>query len=862
MAKGTLKFGFIIQVFCATALSSTVLVGQSGVILTGFVQDQSGAAVAGVKIALIRGTSNSAQETTSGENGSFSFNDVSLGDYLLKAEAPGFDSHQEALTVGSQELRPFRIELKVESVKQRVTVTLDPEDEVSTSESNTASIKFDDDLLNALPTDPDDILPLINRFVLPATQGAEGTAVVVDGVEGTEVDVPSTAIRRGRINQNPYSAAFQRPGTGRVEITTKRGHRSHYEGQLAISARNAVFDARNAFAESTPDLDRRFVQAKLGGPLVGRRSSLYVAAESLMKDESTVVNAVTLTGPLIANVPTEERHYRTFTRLQWWPSDAHTLYGTYEFRNKSRQNDQVGGFHLPEQGISKRGYSHKLTFGDSAIFSGNSRNEFHLFFQREDGRNGGLATAPEIIVNDAFTGGPSQLFKQEKKQSFDLTDTVTYVYRKHLLLFGGKIRRDRVHSTDASNFGGTFEFSGLSQFAAGTPYVFRINQGSPEVAFTVYESSGFLQDEIRLRSSLTMTLGVRYSWQSKTSDRDNVAPRFALAFAAGGKKKTVLRMGAGIFYDDLPRAATERSLLFNGVRLRHLVISNPSFPNPFSADELNSPLPSVTRVAPDIQSPYLLDASGGVERELWHSNSLQLEYKFVRGVNLFRSRNINAPLPATGLRPDANFGNIDQIESTALLRGNALAVTFNGKIGRFFKPYAQYLFSRSTDDTSGTFSLPADNYDLRPEIGPSDFDRRHRLNLMGVVKVRQGFQVGTVLSLASGPPFNISTGMDDNGDSVANDRPFGTTRNTGRGPGRMQLDLRIKKLFTVSRLWNSERDHGTKHILEFSIDAFNVTNHTNVSGIVGVLSSPFFGHANSAETARRFQMSVSYGFPQ
>src|SRR5262249_40427174 len=149
---------------------------------------------------------------------------------------------------------------------------------------------------------------------------------------------------------------------------------------------------------------------------------------------------------------------------------------------------------------------------------------------------------------------------------------------------------------------------------------------------------------------------------------------------------------------------------------------------------------------------------------------------------------VNAPLPATGLRPAANFGNIDQIESSAQLRSHAIVATFNGKVGKFFKPYAQYLFSKGTNDTSGTFSLPANNYDLRPEIGPADFDRRHRFNLMGVMKLSQGFQFGMVLSLASGAPFDISTGMDDNGDSVANDRPFGTTRNTGRGPGMMQLD--------------------------------------------------------------------------
>src|SRR5262245_59424681 len=126
MAARKLKFAFIIQILCAMALSSTLLAGQSGLTLTGSVQDQSGAALAGVKIALIRGRSNLLQETTSGPNGSFSFNEVSQGNYLLKAEAAGFSSHQEALSIGLQELKPVRIELKIAPVTQNVSVTLDP----------------------------------------------------------------------------------------------------------------------------------------------------------------------------------------------------------------------------------------------------------------------------------------------------------------------------------------------------------------------------------------------------------------------------------------------------------------------------------------------------------------------------------------------------------------------------------------------------------------------------------------------------------------------------------------------------------------------------------------------------------------
>ena len=857
--KSHIRIGALSLCICVCVFRP--LLAQSRVTFTGVVQDESGAAVAGAKIALMRQISSQTLETTSGEAGRFSFEELSPGEYLLKAEASGFNPYEQILTVRPEVTEPFRLKLKVGSVKTQVTVTLDDEDEVSTAQTNTTSLRFSNDLLGGLPTNSEDILPVLDRFIVPGTQGAEGTAILVDGAEGTELDIPSEAISRIRINRNPYSAAFQNPGTGRIEVSTKRGHRSYYEGSFAIHARNSLFDARNAFAKFKPDSDRRLMQAKFGGPLPGRQASFYIAAERLMDDESAVVNAVTLSGPFAANVPTRERVYRTFTRLQWWPSELHTIFGTYDFKNKSHENDKVGGFNLPEQGIHTSEYGHKFTLRDNALFTGNVRNELILSFQKERQNMGSPATAPAVIVKEAFTGGPSQSTGRETKTIFDMNDTVTRLGVTHSFIFGSRFRTARIDALDASNFGGTFEFSSLPLFAAGMPYVFRVSQGDPSVVFAVRETSGFVQDDVRVREGLNLTFGLRYSWQSITDDRNNLAPRFAFAFSPGPKRKTVLRGGAGIFYDDLPRAARRRSLLLDGIRIRHLVISNPSFPNPFLGGILTSSLPSITRVASDIRSPYLLHTTIGVEQELRDRISVSVEYTFMRGLNLFRSRDINAPLPSTGIRPYPNFLNIDRIESTAFSRSNAVTISFSGRLGKFSRSYAKYVLSKSIDDTSGTFSLPADNYNLRTEAGSADFDRRHRFNFMQVLELGRGFQFGTIFSTASGAPFNITTGFDSNADTLANDRPFGVTRNTGRGPGTVQLDLRIKKVLVISHLWNDESRRGKQQVVELSLDAFNVTNHTNVTHMIGVLSSPFFGRANSADAARRFQVSLNYEFP-
>ncbi|PYV13513.1 MAG: hypothetical protein DMG07_14250 [Acidobacteria bacterium] len=682
----------------------------------------------------------------------------------------------------------------------------------------------------------------------------------MDGIEGGQIDVPLAAIKRVRLNRNPYSASFQHPGRARVEVTTNRGHRTRYHGSLSMSARNSVFDARNAFARSTPDLDRKLVQASLGGPMLGRRSSFFVAAERLMSDESVVVNAFTAGGPLITNVPAPHRRDRLLTRLQWWPSERQTISASYTFNDRTTRNDGVGGFNLAEQGITKGDHEHKALVNYTVMLSANSRNQLLFSFKNEYGRIGNPATAPVIVVNHAFTGGPSATFLGDGRRALDVENTATWVHGRHMVLFGGRFRSDFLSAVDASNFGGTFEFSSLAQYSGGIPFVYRVNQGNPRISFSTHEVGAFVEDEMRTRKGLTLTLGLRYDWKSTVDDRNNVGPRAAFAWSPGKSKKTVVRGGVGAFYDNLPRSATLRSLLLDGVRLRELVISNPSFPDPFQSGRASLPPPSVIRVAPDVRSSCLLQTSVGVEREVWSKNTLSVEYSFLHGAHTYRSRNLNAPLPDTGLRPVSDLVNIDQIESSGFLRSHALTTTFRGRMGKLLTLHAQYVFSRSTTDSSGTFSLPANNYDLRPEIGPADFDRRHRLNLAGVLQAPKGFRMGALLWVASGAPFDITTGFDDNGDTVANDRPPGLTRNSGRGPGTSQVDVRLTKTFSVPDLRGGEGNHQRRQNLEFSVDAFNVTNHTNVSGIVGVRSSPFFGRANSASPARRLQFSILYLF--
>ncbi|PYU83806.1 MAG: hypothetical protein DMG51_11535 [Acidobacteria bacterium] len=859
----TLRLAFCL--FLAFVMFPILLLGRESGSMTGKVEDSGGGKLAEAKVTLVNQETNTKLETVTAEDGKFSLTDLTPGTYLLKIDANGFEPYKANIQVGTEKLSLLKIKLKLRTVEEEITVRPDAADDRLSPETNTDSMKIDETFFSGLPLEVDYLLPFIDTFTNPAAQGGEGTSIVVDGLDGGELDMPTTAIRTVKINRNPYSAEFQHPGSARAEITTKHGHHRRYYGSAAFFARNSVFDGRNAFATTNPDLNRRFVEVGLGGPLFGKSGNFFVAGQRLMDDESSVVNAlnsVALTGPVNLNVPAPQRRDHLFLRAQWSLTEMQTLSLNYTFTDHSSKNNGVGALSLPEQGTSSSRQTHRAQLIESAALSPQFRNEVIVVFKDQTSQSGNHASGPEIAVSGVFIGGPSQSYDGKDVRAFDVQDTAAYMRGKNTLLFGATIRTDWLNIFDASNFGGTFEFSSLDQYRAvvqnhlGAPDLFQINEGNPRVSFLTQQTSGFAQDTMRVLPNLSLTLGLRYDWQNTLDVRRDLAPRLALAFTPG--KRTVVRVGAGIFYDNLPRSAKQNALLMDGVRVREIDISNPSYPDPFLGGQVTSPPPSIARVASGALSPYLIQTSAGVEQEIWKQTWLSVEYSFLHGVHLFRLRDVNAPLPSgSALRPDPNFSNIAEVQSTAFLRGQALTLTFRGGWGKRFKGYGQYVLSNYTNDTSGIFSFPADNYNLRPEIGPADFDRRHRLNFAGTVQLPFGFRMGSILFAASGAPFNITTGSDPSGDTMT--RPPGVTRNTGRAPATVQLDIRLSKVFSFQRASVAER-HRSKRNMEFSVDAFNAINHTNVAGIIGVVSSPLFGQADAASPARTIQLSARYSF--
>jgi hypothetical protein len=862
---------FFIVILIGGVLMGWAVDAQDGITVTGSVQDQTGSVIPEAKVTLTHKETGEVRKAVADNGGGFSFPNVLPGKYSLQAGAKGFEDARMDLTVADQALPTITLKLGI-NLKEEVTVTDNREEQTLSPQANADTINMASDFLKTLPAQSDDILPIIGNFLSTSAQGTEGLSVVVDGVEGTQLNVPTDSIRRVIINRNPYSSTYRRPGEGRVEVITKDGSRRRYDGTFAYLVRNAFFDARDTFtrrlALPNPNLDRRLFSASFGGPVPRwKKATFFFSANALTNNQDVGINAITVNGPLIENVPATKNSLKLLARLDLRVNQVHTISARCYNYHAVETNKGLGvQFVLPEQGFASNSDGQRFVFADRAILSATTLNELMVSFSRETFRDGEKPSAPTLLVRGAFVGGPSQVDRRGSEKLLDVQDVISITHGNHNLRFGGGFRPRLIDSVDATNFVGTYAFQGLQDFIEKSPSGFSVFQGDPAISFRQYEAYGFIEDEIRLAPWISITPGLRYDWISSIKDSNNFGPRLSFALAPGKQQKTVLRGGVGIFYERLSSSVVQQSLV-DGSRKRLVELTNPSYPDPFSGARRRTPKPNTWRLAPDLVAPYLVIGSLSIERRLWGRSQVSVEYLRMHGVHLFRAHDINAPLDQfgpqfIGVRPNPNFLKMNQVESSASSRSSALKVTFQGRLGKIFRGMAQYTYSRTTDDTGGPLVFPENNYDFRPELGRSNFDQRHRFSYAGTFDLPYAFRLGAVVSLTSGFPYNITTGFDDNGDRTFNDRPPGGSRNTGQAPPIAQLDLRLTKLLHFPTPFSHKAGKSDRKLrnLEFSIDAFNVFNHPNTPVIVGELGAHYFGQATTTNMARTMQLSVKYSF--
>lgn len=764
-------------------LSVSATLAQTRVEFRGQVVDAAGAFVVGAKVVLTD-EADQKYEATTDARGQFRFPNLAVGTYKLAATAEGFAPFEDAqFKVDSSHKEPVTITLNI-VVHEQIVVSAEDQSKVSTEpDKNLSAIVLNEEDLKAMPDDPDDLLQILKDMAGP-TAGGDDASVYVDGFRERGRIPPKEAIRQVRINSNPFSAEFSEPGRARIEILTRAGL-DLFHASFNFGFNDESLNARNPFAAFRAPLQVRRYNATFSGPIKKKRSSFFMDFERREIDDNETVSATILDPvtfqfvPFSTTVQTPSRLTTYTIRTDTEITKNHHFGASYRFSDRSGRNAGVGGFSLPEHGSSNSNGEHQIRLSETATISSNVVNEMRLQLTHQSVDNRANHPSVSIVVLDAFTGGGNpQVLSSHTGNHADLTDIVSFTHKKHSFRLGGQIEAENLRDISMSNFLGAFTFSSLDQYRAvierlpgARPSQFSVNRGDPFSGFSLWESSWFFQDDWRVKPNLTLSLGFRHEFQTHLGDKANFAPRFGFAWSPKPKSNTVFRGGFGLFYNRLGDGQILAVQRLDGKHQEQVIIPFPTFPNPFQSGGATVRPPTIREFAQQLNTPYSMMTTIGVEHSFRGGFMGSLGYTFTRGEHLFRSRNLNAPFPATFTAPDPSIGPLLELESTANSKRHELRFGLQRRLSKNFSLFSNYTLASTKNDADGAFSLPANSYNTSNEWGRASFDARHQLFVGGLVNLPWKIQAAPFLNYRSGNPFNITTGRDNNRDSAFNDRP-------------------------------------------------------------------------------------------
>src|SRR6202140_498346 len=835
--------------------------------ISGILLDPSGAAIANAQVTLLGNKGEVLVQTTADDVGAFHFDNVAPGRYTMECSAEGFRDTRTAVTVAGKRITPIRIVMQISVETQTVTVATGvnvPMVSTETSENQNAN-SIDRNALDRVPVFDQDYIATMSRFLDDNATGTNGVTLVVNGIEANGPGVTPSAVQEVKINNNPYSARFSRPGRARLEIVTKSGS-PQYHGSLNFMFRDSVFDASNAFAVVKPPESRQYYEGSVTGPIGhSKRTSFLLALDEDLLNQQAVVDSTAIAaaeslgfGPIVQTVANPTHHFFGSGRIFHDLANGDQFWIGYSYEHRSSDNSAVGGTTLPSAGTDTRFLEHEINVSYLHQFSPHWLNQARFLVGHYDSKVASILPGAQPPAPGLFTGGSAKADTRRTEYHFDGTDFVTYANGRHQLSFGVDIPDiSRRGLDDFTNRQGTYTFESAANYSAALPATYLVQTGSGHVTFLEKVICGFVEVNIRVKPNFSVYLGMRYYWQNYFhDDPNNFAPRISFAYAPSAKGKTVIRGGGGMFYDRTGPSPIGDLLHFNGVNLLRYIVDPPFVSYPVNPLVLSQVPVSVVVLDPRAHLPYVLQYSLGVEQQVTAKSTFSAVYIGTRGVGSFRSIDANAPIPIGGnyVRPNPSLGQVREMQSEGYLKGNALELTFRGKPSKYFSGQIQYTLSRTDNNTSGITFFPANSYNAAADWGRADNDRLHKFDLLASTQPSRFFTLGVGLSLYSGKPVNITTGGDDNHDGILNDRPVGIGRGTMAGPGLIGLDLNLSHDFRLSKAKKEAR------VLSLSLNSFNALNHPNYVTYIGTQSSPLFGRPVAAQPPRRLQLDVQFKF--
>lgn len=928
--------------FFLTSIFSFNISAQQTSSVSGQISDSLGGTVPGVLVT-ITDSSNKERKTVTNKQGEFAFKEVVLGKYTLKVTAPKFNPYENPeVEVKANEKFVIAIVLTIAPIQTEVEVS--DERQISTSsDANASAIVLTDQDIENLPDDPEELEAYLQAMAGGAV-GLDGGEFYIDGIKGKLP--PKSSIKEIRINRSPFSAENERPGYGGIEIITKPGT-SQFRGSGNFNFNDARLNSRNPFALIRPPSQSRNYGFNFSGPIKKKVSSFFFDYNRNIQDTSRVINASIIDSsfnivPLQTEITTPSKSYSLSGRIDYQLNKDNTLMGRYGFSSSKSDNQGVSDFSLPSRAFQAKNRSHDIRLTESMTINSTTVNEtlFNLNFSKRE--QAGNNSIPTINVSGAFMGGGSQVgLNYNETRRWEVQNNTTKLFgqnSQHTVKFGEKIQNVSIEDRSESNFGGVFTFGGVRDSATGAllfssieqyrqkvlgnpdprfnPTQFSISKGNPLADIAQTELGLFVTDEWRVRSNITISFGLRYENQTNLNDNRDYAPRFGFAYSPKSKDgkpaKTIIRGGFGIFYSRLNESFFLQAKRFDGTQQTQYIVSS-------NADILGQPIFSlnsvakvptieqltafarqstltVRRLSEDLKTPLSYQVALSIDQQLPFKTKVSITYLSSKHLSVLGIRNMNAPhcpplqeCLSDSPRPNPNEGNVYLYDSFGTANQQQIVANFNSNAVKIFSWGGNYRFGFARGNIDGTGSFPIYSYDLSSDYGASNNDIRHSLSFYGSFQMPLKFRLSPNINMSSGRPFNITSGVDSNRDSIFNDRPTYSQlnaacvklglnndfcdisnikdpnstiipRNYGRGPGFFNLNLSLNRTFSF------KREKSTTYNFVIGVQASNLLNHTNRNAPIGNMSSSRFGQTFSTMSTfggganRRVELQARFNF--